>query len=462
MGHPARAGRAEVDGLSKKMRLLPLVGATYFMVAGGPYGLEDIIGKAGYGRALLLLLLVPLVWSLPTSLMVGELASSIPEEGGYYIWVKRALGPFWGFQEAWLSLTASVFDMALYPVTFVLYLTRVAPGWTAGNRGTLWALAVVLGCALWNLRGAKAVGGGSVWLFAVMLSPFAALIGFGLWQGLVLHAVGGGLAALTKPVAQPDMAAALSVCLWNYMGWDNASTVAQEVDDPQRTYPRAMLISAALVAVTYVVPLTAVAVAGIPAADFSTGAWADAARRVGGTGVFGVGLALAVVLGGTISGVGMFNALMMSYTRVPYALAEERLLPKAFARRNGAGAPWVSILVMAVAWGLAVRISFERLISIDLVLYGAALLLEFISLVVLRRKEPEMVRPFRVPGGMVGAVLAGVGPTALILFAMYAARGERVMGLPALGFAGVLGCCGPLFYSVAKRGGGKKDARDAR
>ena len=96
-----------------KMRLLPLVAATYFMVSGGPYGLEDIIGKAGYGRALLLLLLVPLFWSLPTALMVGELASAMPVEGGFYRWVRRAMGPFWGFQEAWLSLAASVFDMEI-------------------------------------------------------------------------------------------------------------------------------------------------------------------------------------------------------------------------------------------------------------------------------------------------------------------------------------------------------------
>ncbi len=136
------------------MRLLPLIAATYFMVAGGPYGLEDILGDAGYGRALLLLLLIPLVWSLPTALMVGELASALPQEGGYYCWVRRALGPFWGFQEAWLSLAASVFDMAIYPVIFVLYLSRVAPALTAGPRATLWELAVVLVCAAWNLRGA--------------------------------------------------------------------------------------------------------------------------------------------------------------------------------------------------------------------------------------------------------------------------------------------------------------------
>src|SRR5271154_1498895 len=168
-----------------KMRLVPLIAATFFMVSGGPYGIEDNIGYAGYGRALLLLLLVPLVWSLPTSLMVGELASALPEEGGYYRWVRRALGGFCGFQEAWLSLAASVFDMAIYPVIFVLYLGRIEPAWTAGGRGTLCALAGVVVCAAWNLRGAKAVGEGSVALFCVLLSPFVVLTAVGLWKGLV-------------------------------------------------------------------------------------------------------------------------------------------------------------------------------------------------------------------------------------------------------------------------------------
>ena len=432
--------------MNRKMRLLPLIGATYFMVAGGPYGLEDILGKAGYGRALLLLLLVPLVWSLPTSLMVGELASALPAEGGYYIWVRRALGGFWGFQNAWLSLAASVFDMAIYPVTFVAYLTRIAPAWTAGSRGTLWALAVVLGCAAWNLRGAKAVGDSSVWLFAVLLSPFVLLIAAGLWRSHTAHA---GLGNLTASTDTPDLAGALSVCLWNYMGWDNASTVAQEVDNPQHTYPRAMLLTAGLVALTYILPLAAVALAGIPAAQFTTGAWADAARTLL-PARSGAALALFVVLGGCLSGIGMFNALMLSYTRVPYALAEDKLLPAAFLKRTRSGVPWVSVLVLGVAWALALRMSFERLISIDLVLYGAALILEFLALAVLRRREPALLRPFRIPGGLPVAILVGLFPTALIAFALYASRTERVAGLPSLAFAALVAAAGPLVYLAAK------------
>ena len=437
--------------MSKKLRLLPLIGATYFMVAGGPYGLEDILGKAGYARALILLLVIPILWSLPTSLMVGELASSIPEEGGYYIWVRRALGPFWGFQEAWLSLTASIFDMAIYPVTFVLYLTRIAPSLTAGPRGTLWALAVVLACCAWNLRGAKAVGNGSLLLFVALLSPFVILIALGLWRGLALHAPGGGWQALTQHVDAPDLAGAISVCLWNYMGWDNASTVAQEVENPQRTYPRAMLLAAALVAFTYILPLLAVALAGIPAGQFSTGAWADAAAQLAPSAHSGVVLAFLVVLGGTISGVGMFNALMMSYTRIPYALAKEHFLPQAFTRLTPTGVPWLSVLLCGLAWALALRLSFERLISIDLVLYGAALLLEFVALVVLRLREPNLIRPFKVPGGTLGAILAGIFPAALILFALYAARNERVAGLPALLFAALVALAGPLIYLTTTR-----------
>lgn len=430
------------------MRLLPLVAATYFMVSGGPYGLEDILGGAGYGGGLLLLLLIPLVWSLPTSLMVGELASTLPEEGGYVRWVERALGRFWGFQEAWLSMAASVFDMAIYPVVFVLYLGRLAPTWTQGARGSAWALAVVLVCCAWNLRGAAAVGEGSGGLFALLLTPFGVLIVLALAHLRLPHdPLPHGWRMLTSPLSTAhDLPGAISVAMWNYMGWDNASTVAQEVQSPQRNYPRAMLLAAGLVALTYVLPLAAVALAGIPADRFITGAWADAGALIGGHW-----LAVAVVLGGMLSGLGMFNALMMSYARVPFALAEEGLLPRVLCRRTSAGVPWVSVLVCAAAWALALRFSFERLISIDLVLYGAALLLEFAAMVVLRIREPQLHRPFRVPGGMFGAVTATLGPTALILFALWAARGERVAGMPALLFATLVAAAGPVLYRIITR-----------
>src|SRR6202795_4063949 len=108
----------------RKLRILPLIAATYFMVSGGPYAIEDILGGSGYTTAIVILLVLPFLWSLPTALMIGELASAIPEDGGFYIWVRRALGPFWGYQEGWLSLSASIFDMAIYPAIFVLFLGK--------------------------------------------------------------------------------------------------------------------------------------------------------------------------------------------------------------------------------------------------------------------------------------------------------------------------------------------------
>ena len=105
--------------------------ATFFMVSGGTYGTEDIIHGAGYGLGILLLLLTPLVWSLPTTYMIGELSSALPSEGGYYAWVRRALGNFWGFQEAWLSLVASIFDMAIYPgLGFSVAAEAMRQAWT--------------------------------------------------------------------------------------------------------------------------------------------------------------------------------------------------------------------------------------------------------------------------------------------------------------------------------------------
>src|SRR5690349_24614876 len=143
------------------------------MVSGGTYGIEDIVHGAGYGRAILFLVLTPLLWSLPTAFMIGELSSALPFEGGYYAWVRRAMGNFWGFQEAWLSLAASVFDMAIYPTLFVFYLRQMAPSFGSGRYAILAGLLVVLTCTILNIAGIRVVGITSLWLFFLLSAPFA-------------------------------------------------------------------------------------------------------------------------------------------------------------------------------------------------------------------------------------------------------------------------------------------------
>jgi len=175
-----------------RLTLWPLVAATFFMVSGGTYGTEEIVHGAGYGRAILILLLTPLLWSLPTAFMIGELSSALPYEGGYYAWVRRAMGNFWGFQEAWLSLVASIFDMAIYPTLFVAYLTRMFPWFSAGNRGWWVALAVVIACAGLNIAGVKVVSLTSLWLFFALSAPFVAIVVLAPFKlGVLANAVTG-------------------------------------------------------------------------------------------------------------------------------------------------------------------------------------------------------------------------------------------------------------------------------
>jgi amino acid transporter len=426
--------------VKKKLTLAGLVAATYFMVAGGPYGLEELVQKAGYQTALLLLVAIPLLWSLPTALMIGELASAIPDEGGYYVWVKRAMGPFWGFQEAWLSLCASIFDMAIYPTLLLLYLERL---WPAASQGTVHlalGVAVLVACAALNLRGSRAVGRASEVMAVLLLGPFIVL---------AILAFTGTTGASPVRAAGPggDFMGGALIAMWNFMGWDNASTVAGEVERPQRTYPLAMLIAVSLVALTYLLPVAAAAHAGLDPSGWSTGSWVTVGDIMGGRF-----LALAMVVGGMLCGFGMANALVMSYSRLPMVLALDGRLPRILARQlPNSGAPWASILVLTVAWSVALGLGLDRLIELDVLLYGLSLLLEFAALAILRVREPGLPRPFRVPGGLSVAILLGAGPAALLALAFARERHEHPGQLGALTLALALAGAGPLLYALVTR-----------
>ncbi|MCL4524695.1 MAG: APC family permease [Acidobacteria bacterium] len=426
---------------SSKLTLWPLVAATFFMVSGGTYGTEDIIHGAGYSRGLLILFLTPLVWSLPVAFMVGELSTALPHEGGYYTWVRRAMGDFWGFQEAWLSLASSFFDMAIYPALFVVYFARLFPGIAEGRRGILIGLAMITICSLLNIAGVRVVGATSLWLFVLLSAPFALIVVLAPFKA-------GQLAgAVTTPATSSvGLLGGLLIAMWNYMGWDSASTIAGEVHEPKRTYPRAIFLAVLVVALSYILPIAAIQLTGIPASAWETGSWADLASLVSGTW-----LRVVLVLGGMLSAFGMFNALVLSYSRLPYAMALEGMLPRVFSRSlERTGAPWVSILACAIAWAGCLGLGFERLVLMDVILCGLSLVLEFVALVVLRVREPNLPRPFRVPGGMPGAVLVGVGPVLLLAFAMFHADREQVFGMNALVLGFLLIVAGMVAYPLAR------------
>jgi amino acid transporter len=415
------------------------VAATFFMVSGGTYGTEDIVHGAGYGRAILILLLTPILWSLPTAFMIGELSSALPAEGGYYAWVRRAMGNFWGFQEAWLSLVASIFDMAIYPTLFVVYMTRMFPWFQEGHRGVLVGLAVVVTCVILNIAGVKVVSTTSLWLFFALSAPFLVIV------GLAPFKIGALASAVTQPTTSTvDIIGGLLIAMWNYMGWDNASTIAAEVERPQRTYPRAMLAAVGIVSLSYIVPVAAMRMTGLAPSAWETGSWAEIAGMVGGPL-----LRIALVLGGMVSAFGMFNALVMSYSRLPLAMAQDGMLPRVFGKLHPrTRAPWVAIVVLTIGWACCLGLGFERLVTIDILLYGASLSLEFAALIWLRVREPELPRPFRVPGGMFGAMAIGITPMLLLGFSIFRSEHESVFGMSSFAFGMILIGAGVIAYAL--------------
>ena len=431
-----------------KLTLWPLVAATFFMVSGGTYGTEQIISGAGYGHGILILLFLPVLWCLPTAFMIGELTSALPAEGGYYAWVRRGLGNFWGFQEAWLSLAASIFDMAIYPTLFVFYLKQCSPWFGAPSHAILAGLFVVIGCAALNVSGIRVVGITSLWLFFCLSAPFALIV--------ILAPFKAG--SLADPHTAPastglGLLGGVLVAMWNYMGWDNASTIAQEVERPQRTYPRAMIAAVVLVSLTYIAPFLAVYFTGIPASTFGDdGSWAVIAGLIGGKVLGFEWLRFLIVVGGMMSAFGMFNALVMSYSRLPLAMAQDGMLPKVFMKTTKrANAPWVAIVVCATCWALCLGLGFKRLVTLDIMLYGASLMLEFVTLVALRIREPGLRREFRVPGGLTGAVMAGVFPLALLCLALVESGRETILGMNGLVFGVMIMAAGLVAYLATKK-----------
>ncbi|HXJ06722.1 MAG TPA: APC family permease [Candidatus Acidoferrum sp.] len=417
------------------------------MVSGGTYGTEEIVHAAGYGRGILVLLFLPVLWCLPTAFMIGELSSALPAEGGYYEWVRRGLGNFWGFQEAWLSLAASIFDMAIYPTLFVFYLKQLSPWFGTDWHGVLAGLFVVVTCAILNVAGIRVVGITSLWLFFLLSAPFAVIVVMAPFK-VGAFASGHGAAESTGL----GLVGGVLVAMWNYMGWDNASTIAQEVERPQKTYPKAMIAAVVLVSLTYVVPFAAVYFTGIPSSAFGAdGSWATVAGLMGGKWLGFEWLRFLIVLGGMMSAFGMFNALVMSYSRLPLAMARDGMLPRIFAKTSAkTQTPWVAILVCAGCWALCLGLKFEKLVTLDIMLYGASLMLEFVTLVVLQIREPELKRGFRVPGGLTGAVMAGVFPLLLMSLAMVKSGSETVLGINGMAFGGIIIGAGIVLYWATK------------
>jgi amino acid transporter len=440
-------------GGGRKIGLGALTAATFFIVSGGPYGTEEIVRGHGYGGALLLLVLVPLLWSLPVGLLVGELGSALPHTGGFTVWVTRGLGAFWGLQEGWLSAVVGLVGLAIYPTLMVGYLARLWPALgdiAIGGAGWWACLGLVALCTAWNAMGIRRVGQGSEALGFLLLAPFAVVIALGL---LALPSGGLGAARSAFAASPPEdgsaWVAGLVLAMWNYTGFDNAGTFAAEVEQPQRNYPRAMLLSIALITAVYVASLLGASASGMPPDAWDEGSWVEVGRRLGGEK-----LAVVIALAATACAAGMFLAALLSWSRLAEAMALDRWLPSTLARRSkGTGTPTSAVVLGGALSALFLGLGLKRLVEIYVLLYGAALLLEFAALVALRRREPDLPRPFRVPGGLLGCALLAVPPALLLAVAGWTGRDEPgAFGLSALQIALALAATGPAWWAILPRG----------
>jgi amino acid transporter len=150
-----------------------------------------------------------------------------------------------------------------------------------------------------------------------------------------------------------------------------------------------------------------------------------------------------------ICGIGMANALVLSYSRVPFAMAHDGMMPKWMAKVHPkTGAPWVSIIVCTLAWIACLPLGFDKLIAIDIMVYSFSLLLEFAALIALRVREPELARPFRIKGGIPVLVALSAGPVAVLTLALIENSGERAGPFSTLLWGAMLVLAGVAVYFV--------------
>lgn len=432
----------------RSLSALALVFILYFNTSGGPHTTEGLVAEVGPGLALLLLILVPLLWSVPEAMIVGELASMLPEEGGYYRWVFRAFGPFWAFQNGWWTWMYSLVDMAIYPVLFNEYLAYFVPGLGGAARWVI-SLAVIWGATEINLRGALPVGRVSIASGLFIIVGFAAValasvphwhrvpwVPFTRGSGSSLGAVGVGL----------------SITLWNYIGWDNASTVQGEVKDASRSYPVALAVALPLAVAVYFVALLPT----LAATDWTTwsdGAWPEIARAA--TGRWGTLLGPWIALGGMVSALALFNALLLAYSRIPLAMADDGFLPAWLARTDARGTPRNAVLISAACYSVFAVLSLQGLVVADVLLYAMALFLEFGALIALRRREPALRGVYRIPLGTGGVAALAALPMIILVLVVGLEIRDGEYGVPSVIGALLAAALGPLWYSMFPRRRGR-------
>lgn len=393
----------------KKIRPIQLIAIVFFTVSGGPYGLEPLLGYAGREGALLLVLIVPVLWDVPAMLTVLELNGIMPVTGGYYRWVKFALGTKYGFYEGWWTWLYTFVDLAIYPVLFVQYAAFFYPELI--NYKIPICLIIIWASAGINILGIVPVGRISLFLSGLVLAPFIILFAVAIYHN------SGGLhvpAPSLKGVSLPSLGMGLYTIMWNCLGWDNTTTYAEEVDKPVRSYLISVFSAFALIMAIYFMTIWVAQLSGIDANTLAEEGFPAVGIIIGGQW-----LGILIAVGGMASTLGIYGAVLLSVSRVPHVMAEDGLLPRRINMLHTRfQTPYISILICSIVVSLMVLWTFADLIIIDVTVYGAGLSLEYLSLIRLRQKLPDIHRPFKIPLNVMGICLMLSLPVAVYFFAL--------------------------------------------
>lgn len=324
-------GEEEIEGHVKntetktnpKLTLLPLIALIFYEVSGGPFGVEDSV-KAGGGPLLSLLgfLIFPLFWSIPEALITAELATSFPENGGYVIWISAAFGHFWGFQEGYWKWLSGVLDNALYPVLFLDYLKHSLPIFNHLMARIPALLGITVTLTYLNYRGLQIVGFSAVLLASFSLFPF-------LVMGVLAIPRIRPKQWLVVDMKKVNWRGYFNSMFWNLNYWDKASTLAGEVEDPSRTFPKALLGAVLVVFTSYMIPL----LAGTGALRTDSSEWSDGYFAEVGMLIGGFWLKWWIQAASAMSNLGLFEAEMSADAFQLLGMSEIGMIPSIFASR---------------------------------------------------------------------------------------------------------------------------------
>ena len=420
----------------RKAGLFYLVFVMFSYTTGGPFGLEDMVTTSGPGLTLIYLLVLPFFWCIPVSLVSAELTTAMPVEGGFYRWTRAAFGDFWGFLAGWWNWSASFLLGGVYAVLFTDYLAYYFPKMTWWEH-YLVSIALIALLTWINVRGIQMVGQVATALEIFIFVPVLTMVVIAL-----AHWHHNPFAPLVVP-HQPTFkvfGVGLALGLWLYSGYEQLSTVAEEVENPQRAYPRALAMVVPLSIAAYFLP----AFAGLASAGnwekWHTGFFSDAAGMIGGPWL-GTWMTLAAM----VANIALLNSTILTTTRMPFALAEDGYLPTLLTRKHPRyGTPWLAIVVSAVIYALLSWQSLGQLVSVYIWLRSATTLLTVLSAWKLRRNRPDLKRSFTIPGGRVGLFYVVAAPSVMALVALLGSDRFGLIG-GAIAIA-----VGPVLYRILK------------